>query len=100
MLVKRRSARSACVLALAGLAGCTGSSDPSAGAPTPTPTPVAEGLTRTDNGWTFHTSDFTLEPGQERFLCYSVTTPDDMAIGRFASEAHPFIHHFLFATAI
>lgn len=61
---------------------------------------AAVGLTKSGDGWILQTSDFSLDPGQERFLCYAVTTPEDMAIGRFESDAHPFIHHFLFATAL
>jgi hypothetical protein len=59
-----------------------------------------EGLTKTDTGWLFHTPNFSLEPGQERFLCYAVTTPEDLSIGRFSSDARPYIHHFLFSTAL
>lgn len=89
-------ASSACLLASV---GCTAESTPK---PSPSPAKVeaAEGLTKSETGWVFHTSEFSLAPSQERFLCYSVTTPEDLAIGRFVSDARPYIHHFLFATAI
>jgi hypothetical protein len=65
---------------------------------TPTASSAA-GLTATPDGWTFRTEDFTLEPGQEKYLCYAVTTKEKVVVDRFTSSAHPTIHHLLFSEA-
>jgi len=91
------AARLALILAL--VPACSSDTEKPAQSSTP-PAAAAVGLTKSDTGWVLHTEDFSLAPGQEKFLCYAVTTPEDMAIGRFSSDAHPFIHHFLFSTAL
>jgi hypothetical protein len=60
---------------------------------------VTVGITKTANGWTFQTAVFELEPGQERYLCYTVTTREALAVSRFRSQAHPIVHHLLMSEA-
>lgn len=57
------------------------------------------GLTETADGWIFRTEDFKVEPGQERYLCYAVTTKERLAVQRFTSSAHRTVHHLLFSEA-
>src|SRR5262245_60254716 len=89
-------------LGLGLLTGCSNKdAAPSPSGPSEPPPPaVAEGLSKTDEGWVYHTSEFSLDPAEEKFLCYSMPTDEDLAIGRFVADARPFIHHFLFATAL
>lgn len=90
-------------LGLGLLTGCSSKDEapsPAGSSVPPGPVPVAEGLSKTDDGWVYHTSEFSLDPSEERFLCYSMPTDEDLAIGRFVADARPFIHHFLFATAL
>jgi hypothetical protein len=74
------------------LAGCSSSSDSGA---TPGTTTVTAGISKTAAGWDFQTPEFTLDPGQEKYLCYAVDTPFDMKIASFASDANKVIHHFM-----
>jgi len=57
------------------------------------------GLHQTSTGWLLRTDSFTLEPNKERFLCYAVTTNEELSIQRFSSKAHRGIHHFLLSEA-
>ena len=56
-------------------------------------------MTDTDAGWVFRTEEFTLAPGEERFVCYAADTPADLSIKRFSVAGKPMIHHFLMVTA-
>jgi len=58
---------------------------------------IKEGLQKTADGWTFKTAEFSVDAGQEKYLCYAVPTTEKMAISRFSSAANPVIHHFLFS---
>jgi hypothetical protein len=42
------------------------------------------------------TEKFTLEPGQEQYLCYATTLEEDLVIGGYSSDAQPFVHHLVF----
>jgi hypothetical protein len=53
-----------------------------------------DGLTRTATGWILRTSELDVEPGSERYFCYTAIVPDDMRIDRFASAKNTAIHHF------
>jgi len=45
----------------------------------------------------FRTEDFTLQPGQERFVCYTQTLQEDTVIDGYTTAAKPFVHHVVFA---
>jgi hypothetical protein len=42
------------------------------------------------------TEKFTLDPGQERYLCYATTLDEDLVIGGYSSKAQSFVHHLVF----
>jgi hypothetical protein len=48
---------------------------------------------------TFRTDAFTLEPGQERYLCYAATTEDELVIDGYHSAGAPYLHHVIFSRA-
>jgi hypothetical protein len=54
----------------------------------------------TSSTFTFETSDFTLNPGEEKYLCYAETLDEDLAIDRFDYKARPGIHHAIFAKTL
>lgn len=45
----------------------------------------------------FRTDQFTLEPGQERFLCYAQTLKEDVVVDGYTKPAQAFVHHMVFA---
>lgn len=58
------------------------------------------GIIRTDRGWTFRTASLTVDPGQERYLCYAISTSEDLRVHRFHYSKTPAIHHFLLSEAL
>jgi hypothetical protein len=87
------------VSALLVVTGC-GTSDKTASSSAPAaPAQVKTGITKADTGWVFQTDEFQLDPGQEKFLCYVVTTQETLSIARFASKAHRVVHHLLMSEA-
>jgi hypothetical protein len=42
------------------------------------------------------TAPFTLDPGQERYLCYATTLDQDIVVDSYTHEAQPFVHHVVF----
>jgi hypothetical protein len=61
-------------------------------------TPAGTGVIETDNGWVFRTGDFTLAPGEEKFICWAADTPVDLSVQRFSVVGKPVVHHFLMST--
>lgn len=55
------------------------------------------GIHLADGEVIFRTEQFTLAPGQERFLCYTQTLDQDVVIDGYTKPAKPFIHHVVFA---
>lgn len=55
------------------------------------------GVHRTESGVTFRTEQFTVEPGQERYVCYTQTLEEDMVVDGYSKSAQPFLHHVVFA---
>jgi hypothetical protein len=47
----------------------------------------------------FQTDTFTLEPSQERYLCYAVTTEEELVIDGYQSAGAPYLHHVVFSRA-
>jgi hypothetical protein len=54
----------------------------------------------TSSTFTFSTPDFTLQPGEEKYLCYAETLEEDLAIDRFDYKARPGIHHSIFSKTL
>jgi hypothetical protein len=84
------------VLTLGAIVGC-GSDDqapPAEPREAPNQTP---GIHRTDTDVIFRTENFTLEPGQERFVCYTQTLTEDTVVAGYTTPAKPFVHHVVFA---
>jgi len=48
----------------------------------------------------FRTEPFTLEPGQERYLCYAAETDEALVIDGYSHEGAPFLHHAIFSRTI
>lgn len=42
------------------------------------------------------TEKFSIDPGQERYLCFATTLDEDMVIGGYSSKAQAFVHHLVF----
>jgi hypothetical protein len=57
----------------------------------------APGIHRTDSHVVFRTEQFSLDPGQERFVCYTKTLEQDLVIDGYMQRAKPFLHHVVFA---
>lgn len=50
--------------------------------------------------WVMRTDEFTIDPGQERYLCFAKTLEEDLVIGGYSSAAQPFVHHLVFSRAL
>jgi hypothetical protein len=51
-------------------------------------------------GLTLTTDEFTLDAGQERYLCFATTLGEDAVIDAYSSEAQPFVHHIVFVRTL
>jgi hypothetical protein len=80
----------------AALIACACSKDDKSETPPPSP---EIGVFDAEGGWVFRTSNFTLGPGEERFLCYAADTPHDLAVKRFSVVGKPAIHHVVLVEA-
>src|SRR5678816_2617062 len=65
--------------------------------PVDPPTEYAPGVTVEDDDAVFATAEYTLEPGQEKFLCYATTIDQDLVIERIGHGARASLHHIIFA---
>ena len=43
------------------------------------------------------TDEFTLEAGQERYLCFASTLAEDLVINGYHTDVEPFVHHLIFS---
>src|SRR5262245_18895048 len=84
------------VLTLGAIVGCgsDGQAPPAEPGETPDQTP---GIHRTDTDVIFRTEQFTLQPGQERYVCYTQTLQEDTVVDGYTTRANPFVHHVVFA---
>jgi hypothetical protein len=83
-------------LALGPIAGCgsDGQAPPAEPGQTLDQTP---GIHRTDTEIIFRTEPFTLQPGQERFVCYTQTLTEDTVVDGYTTRANPIVHHVVLA---
>jgi copper type II ascorbate-dependent monooxygenase-like protein len=82
------------LLVLGATVACGSENETPVGEPQPDRTP---GLHRTESEIIFRTDQFTIDPGQERFVCYTHTLEQDLVVSGYAQAAKPFLHHFVFA---
>lgn len=47
--------------------------------------------------YVFETPEFSVQPGEEKYLCYAKTLEQDLAIDRFETKGRAGIHHSIFA---
>lgn len=87
------------LLTLVAIVGCGGgTTDGEAPANEPAQaTDQTPGIHSTDSEVLFRTEQFTLAPGQERFLCYTQTLDHDLTIDGYSQGAKKFVHHAIFA---
>jgi hypothetical protein len=84
------------LLTFGAMVACGGGDETPAGQPHEVPDQTP-GIHRTDGEVIFRTEQFTLEPGQERFVCYTQTLQEDTVIDGYTTRAKPFLHHIVFA---
>jgi copper type II ascorbate-dependent monooxygenase-like protein len=92
-----KQALTACVLVAGGLALTSCTSD---GATTASGGGGGGGGAPVDDAVNFDTAEFSVAPGQELYMCYTMHTTEDLAIDRFTYEAQPGIHHLLLANTV
>jgi len=62
-------------------------------------TALPVGITATDEGAVFKTDEYTLDPGQERFLCFAANAEEDLVVESVSHTARPGLHHVIFSKA-
>ena len=72
--------------------------------PDPTMEPEPAGNTEPPFGadadvLTWSTDQFSLDAGQERYLCFAKTIDEDAVVNAYASDVQPFVHHLIFSRA-
>lgn len=77
-----------------------GSTSPDAGHPVEHPSDA--GTTTPDAATpraaiNWETDEFDLEPGKERYLCFTKTLEEDVVIDGYTTVGKPYVHHMLFA---
>jgi hypothetical protein len=60
--------------------------------------PPAPGLEHVGDQLTLHTDQFTIEPGQEKYMCWTVRASESVKVASFSKEAQPYVHHLLLNT--
>jgi Copper type II ascorbate-dependent monooxygenase, C-terminal domain len=84
------------LLTLLSTAGCGGGSETTAGGVEAT-LDQTPGIHPAGGDVAFRTDPFTLDPGQERFICYTQTLEQDLVVDGYAHDAKRFLHHVIFA---
>ena len=51
------------------------------------------GLHRDGNQLTLQTDQFTLQPGQEKYMCWTTRASEAVKVASFSKDAQPFVHH-------
>lgn len=83
------------VLVAAALAACSSSKQEGQGPAAATALPT--GVTVTDEGAVFRTGEYTVDPGQERFLCFAANSDTDLVIQTVSHTARSGLHHIIFS---
>lgn len=102
-----RLSTAALFTALSWLTGCgsNASTSTSSGKTAPprddvTPAQLTPGISVKDSEVVFQTEEYTLDPGQERFLCYAATVDQDLVIDGYQHHGLPTLHHVVFARTL
>lgn len=61
---------------------------------------VEAGIRRTGDELVLQTDPFTLEPGQEKYMCFTARVPEAVKVQSFSKDKAPFVHHLVLATTI
>jgi hypothetical protein len=77
----------------AGAGGSDESADGAAGASS-TGTPFQ----RDGDQVTLESEPFTIQPGEEKYMCWTTTSPDALKVASYFKSAQPYVHHLVFAT--
>jgi len=56
------------------------------------------GLHRDGNQLTLQTDQFTLQPGQEKYMCWTAKASEAVKVASFSKDAQPFVHHVVLVT--
>jgi hypothetical protein len=75
-----------------------GKASGAATADVPSTPPPMPGLEHVGDQLTLHTDQFTIEPGQEKYMCWTVRAPESVKVASFSKEAQPYVHHLLLNT--
>lgn len=84
------------LLVLGATVACGGSGEPPGSEPAAVVDPTP-GIHPTGSDVVFRTERFTLDPGQERFICSTQTLDHDLVIDGYSHDAKRFLHHVIFA---
>lgn len=85
-----------CAIALASSA-CAGDDKPAAG---DTTTDQQGPIASDKESLTLTTDEFSLDAGQEKYLCFATTLDEDAVVDAYSSEAQPFVHHIVFVRTL
>lgn len=88
-----------CVFAMLALCACDSSDDENEELESPLGGEDGPGIHVGDREVTFRTEAFTLDPGEERYLCYATSTEEDLVIDGYHSAGAPYLHHVIFSRA-
>src|SRR5688572_11151885 len=80
------------LLTLGAMVACGGSDE----TPAPADETLAPGVHLTATGAIFKTADYTLAPGEEKYLCYATTFTDAFVAERVSHSARSTLHHIIF----
>ena len=61
--------------------------------------PKGDAAAPSDDKLVWTTEELTVEPGQERYLCFTKEVDEDVVIDAYDSEGQPFLHHLIFSRA-
>lgn len=61
---------------------------------------VDAGLHRVGQDLVLQTDPFTLEPGQEKYMCWTRKIPGAVKVHSYSKDKQPFVHHLVLATTV
>jgi len=70
----------------------------SGGAGVATSPPGMPGLQRTGDQLVMQTEPFTVQPGQEKYVCWTTKVGDGFKVQSYSKSARPYLHHLVFTS--